>query len=164
MSDRDPTNPFAPLDNPGWLDEIEIPSIAHDGSISADWLAMTLAEDARIEGGRLANAGYLAVKIASASDFILARAVKAEAEIERLQSIPGLSDVLDGKAVIVPVEATPEMVSAGVYHLADHLCASEYVNGPDASFVLALAHTAFVGAFSMSLAASPYTKDKTDEA
>jgi hypothetical protein len=139
-------------------DEIEIPSIAHDGSISADWLAMTLAEDARIENGRLANAEYLAVKIASASDFILARAVKAEAEVERLRAVPGLSDVIAGKAVIVPVEPTAEMVSAGTYHLADHLCASEYVNGPDASVVLALAHTAFVGAFSVAVAANPYRK------
>ena len=61
-------------------------------------------------------------------------------------------------AEIAPVEATDEMVSAGTYHLADHLCASEYVNGPDASVVLALAHTAFVGAFSVAVAANPYRR------
>ena len=94
------------------LAEIEIPSIACDGSISADWLAMTLADDARIENGRLANPEYLAVKIASVSDFILARAVKAEAELARLRAIPGLADVLDGKAVIVPAEPMAEMIKA----------------------------------------------------
>lgn len=67
--------------------EIEIASIAHDGSISADWLAMTLAEDARIEGGRLANAEYLAVRIAAVSDEILARAVKAEARVAELEGV-----------------------------------------------------------------------------
>lgn len=62
------------------IEDFEISPIALDGSISADWLAMTLAEDARIEGGRLANAEYLAVKIATVSDEILARAVRAERE------------------------------------------------------------------------------------
>jgi hypothetical protein len=34
--------------------------------VSADHIAMVLSEDAQIEGGKLANAAYLAVKIAEA--------------------------------------------------------------------------------------------------
>lgn len=76
-------------------------------------------------------------------------------------AIPGLADVLDGKAVIVPVPVDDAMVSAGTYTLADHLCASEYVNGPDASVVLALAHKGFVSALDAAFAASPYRKERT---
>lgn len=38
------------------------------GGLNADWVAMVLSEDARIEGGKLANPSYLAVKIADAAD------------------------------------------------------------------------------------------------
>ena len=41
-----------------------------DGRLNADWVAMVLSEDARIEDGKLANAPYLAVKIATAADQI----------------------------------------------------------------------------------------------
>jgi hypothetical protein len=37
---------------------------AHQAAVSADEIAMILSEDARIENGKLANVGYLAVKIA----------------------------------------------------------------------------------------------------
>jgi hypothetical protein len=40
-------------------------------------------------------------------------------------------------------EVSDAAFSAGVYAVADALCASQYVNAPDASFVLTLAHHAF---------------------
>lgn len=58
--------------------------IARDGSLSADWIAMVLAEDATIEDGRLTNGSYLAVKFASASDAIVARAVSAETALAEM--------------------------------------------------------------------------------
>lgn len=39
-----------------------------EGGLNADWVAMVLSEDARIEEGKLANPSYLAVKIADAAD------------------------------------------------------------------------------------------------
>lgn len=59
--------------------------VADDGSLSADWVAMTLTEEGRVEDGRLANSSYLAVKIADAVDRIMAAtaaplAVKGEQE------------------------------------------------------------------------------------
>lgn len=77
--------------------------------------------------------------------------------------IPGLADVIDGKAVIMPVEPDEDCLGSGVYAVADRLCTSEYVNGPDASVVLALAHQAFLDGFNAMLAASPY-RSKTNEA
>lgn len=73
--------------------------------------------------------------------------------------IPGLADVIDGKAVIVPREATEGLAfGAGVYAAADVLCASEYVNGPEPSVILALAHRAFADGLAAMTAASPYRR------
>lgn len=47
------------------------------------------------------------------------------------------------EAACVPAMPDDDAFSRGVYAVADALCASEYVNAPDASFVLALAHRAF---------------------
>lgn len=46
-------------------------------------------------------------------------------------------------AVLARTEVSDAAFSAGVYAVADVLCASQYVNAPDASFVLTLAHHAF---------------------
>jgi len=46
-------------------------------------------------------------------------------------------------AVRAKTEVSDAAFSAGVYAVADVLCASQYVNAPDASFVLTLAHHAF---------------------
>lgn len=46
--------------------------VAKDGSLSADWVAMILAEYGRVEDGQIANGPYLAVMIAEAVDRILA--------------------------------------------------------------------------------------------
>lgn len=46
-------------------------------------------------------------------------------------------------AVRAKTEVSDAAFSAGVYAVADALCASQYVNAPDASFVLTLAHHAF---------------------
>jgi len=51
--------------------------------------------------------------------------------------------LLAAAAVRAKVEVSDAAFSAGVYAVADALCASQYVNAPDASFVLTLAHRAF---------------------
>lgn len=56
---------------------------------------------------------------------------------------------------LVPVEPDADTLGPGVYAVADILCASEYVNAPDASFVLALAHRAFADGVRAMLAAAP---------
>jgi hypothetical protein len=55
---------------------------------------------------------------------------------------------------VVPRDAGADAFAPGVYAAADVLCASEYVNAPDASFVLSLAHRAFSDGYSAVLAAS----------
>ncbi|MBN9453297.1 MAG: hypothetical protein J0I42_15215 [Bosea sp.] len=52
-----------------------------DGGLNADWVAMVLSDDARIEDGKLANPSYLAVKIADAADM--------PAEVARLRKAIG---------------------------------------------------------------------------
>ena len=135
---------------------VVIASIPARPDVDADLVLMGGLMKAAAEIERLRDVGAAYMR---AADRVTARAEKAEAEIARLTAIPGLADVLDGKAVIVPVPVDDAMVSAGTYTLADHLCASEYVNGPDASVVLALAHKGFVSALDAAIAASPYWKE-----
>ena len=64
----------------------EARAIAQDGSISVDWLAEILADDARVEDGRLVNAEYLAARIAEFSDKTIATA-RREAREEAAKEI-----------------------------------------------------------------------------
>lgn len=62
----------------------------------------------------------------------------------------------------VPREPGADFLSPGIYAVADILCASEYVNAPDASFVLALAHRAFADGYAVVLAGSPQPEPAHD--
>lgn len=55
---------------------------------------------------------------------------------------------------VVPRDAGADAFAPGVYAVADVLCTSEYVNAPDASFILSLAHRAFADGYSAVLAAA----------
>lgn len=51
------------------MHDAAVTSVVQSG-LSADWIAMIITENARVENGSLANGPYLAVKIAEASDNI----------------------------------------------------------------------------------------------
>ena len=61
-------------------------------------------------------------------------------------------------AVRARTEVSDAAFSAGVYAVADALCASQYVNAPDASFVLTLAHHAFAAGTAAQTATSTEAK------
>lgn len=62
--------------------------------------------------------------------------------IEHSHALRAAAAVRERESVSVPREPDEDAFSRGVYAVADALCASEYVNAPDASFVLSLAHRA----------------------
>lgn len=67
---------------------------------------------------------------------------RAHAEL-RDYSLPASLRAAAAVRESVSVPRDDDAFSRGVYAVADALCASEYVNAPDASFVLSLAHRAF---------------------
>lgn len=70
--------------------------------------------------------------------------------------------VRESTHVWVPREPGADFLLPGIYAVADILCASEYVNAPDASFVLALAHRAFADGYAVVLAGSPQPEPEHD--
>ena len=66
--------------------------------------------------------------------------------------------LLAAAAVRARTEVSDAAFSAGVYAVADALCASQYVNAPDASFVLTLAHHAFAAGTAAQTATSTEAK------
>ena len=71
--------------------------------------------------------------------------------IEALATIPGLSDVLDGKAVIVPACVTEQQLDAAEEAMRQPRLRLSYQKADDIN-TLAVAYTAMI-------AASPYRKD-----